>query len=82
MCTGPGSHPGFSPSGYREFGPGVSMIAAPDLAALRRLLDDVEVTRAAATVALRVCRVGPSRQTNVHNPYLVEAALGQERQWT
>ncbi|MBA5846265.1 hypothetical protein HW572_04260 [Gordonia amicalis] len=77
-------HPGIDieASRYHEFGPGVSMIYAPNLPALRRLLDDVEVTRAAATVALRLCRVGPSRQINVHNPYLVEAALGQSRRWT
>lgn len=76
-------HPGIDiePSRYHEFGPGVSMVYAPNLAALRRLLDDVEVTRAAATVALRLCRLGPSRQVNVHNPYLVEAALGQAREW-
>ena len=76
-------HPGIDieASRYHEFGPGVSMIYAPSLAALRRLLDDVEVTRAAATVALRLCRVGPSRQVNVHNPYLIEAALGQGREW-
>lgn len=69
-------------SRHHEFGPGVSMIYAPSLPALRRLLYDVEVTRAAATVALRLCRVGPSRQVNVHNPYLAAAALGQERSWT
>lgn len=58
------------------------MIYAPDLLALRRLLDDVEVTRAAATVALRLCRVGPAMHKDVHNPHLVEAALGVEREWT
>lgn len=65
-------HPGIliESSRYHEFGPGVSMIYAPNLAALRRLLDDVEVTRAASTVALRLCRVGPSMQVNVHNPAL------------
>ncbi len=34
---------------HREFGPGVSFLNAPSLSAMHRLLDDVEVTRAAAT---------------------------------
>ncbi|GAA1876252.1 hypothetical protein GCM10009773_00870 [Williamsia serinedens] len=67
---------------YSELGPGVSHIETDSLPALLRLLDDVEITRAAASVALRVCRVGPSRQRAVHNPYLVEKAIGQSRVWS
>ncbi|WP_287001669.1 MULTISPECIES: GIY-YIG nuclease family protein [Gordonia] len=71
-----------SPADYSEFGPGTATLHADSLDALERLLDDTRITRAAATSALRLCRLGPSTQRAVHNPYLVERALGQSRAWT
>ncbi|WP_454164909.1 hypothetical protein [Gordonia iterans] len=74
-------HPEVSiePATHKEFGPGVSLLHVEGLRAMERLLDDVEVTRAAATVALRLNRIGRSMQRTVHNPFLVAAALGRER---
>lgn len=71
-----------SPADYSEFGPGTITFHADSLDALERLVDDTQVTRAAATSALRLCRLGPSTQRAVHNPYLVERALRQSRAWT
>ncbi|ALG85295.1 hypothetical protein ACH46_13445 [Gordonia phthalatica] len=75
-------HPGIriNYEAHASFGPGVVLLHAPDLDALEDLLDDTRVTRAASTVALRMCRVGPSTQRAVHNPYLVERAMGWERE--
>lgn len=77
-------HPGVltNSEAHASFGPGVLLLHAPDLDALEHLLDDTRVTRAASTVALRMCRVGPSTQRSAHNPYLVDAALGWERDQT
>lgn len=74
-------HPGvkIDSEAHPTFGPGVVLLHAPDLDALEALLDDTRVTRAAATVALRMCRVGPSTQRSAHNPYLVDAAMGWTR---
>ena len=71
-----------SPADYSEFGPGTVTLHADSLDALERLLNDTRITRAAATSALRLCRLGPSTQRTVHNPYLVERALRQSRAWT
>lgn len=71
-----------SPADYSEFGPGTITLHADSLDAIERLLDDTRITRAAATSALRLCRLGPSTQRAVHNPYLVERALEQPRAWT
>lgn len=69
-------------SDYHEFGPGTVTLEANSLDALERLLDDTQITRAASTSALRLCRMGPSMQRAIHNPYLVEQALGLRRDWT
>lgn len=50
----------FEPTMHKEFGPGVSLLHVDGLTAMKRPLDDVEVTRAAATVALRLNRIGKS----------------------
>ncbi|WP_044506680.1 hypothetical protein [Gordonia sp. KTR9] len=69
-------------SDYHEFGPGTVAVEADSLDALERLLDDAQITRAASTSALRLCRMGPSMQRAIHNPYLVEQALELPRAWT
>lgn len=60
---------------YQESGPGQLWLHADTLDALERLLDDVAVTRAAATTALHIMRKGPCMQRKVHCPQLVAAAL-------
>lgn len=60
---------------YEESGPGQSTIFAHSLAQLHRLLDDVAVTRAAATTALNIMRKGPSMHRRSHCPQLVAAAF-------
>lgn len=60
---------------YEESGPGQSTIFAHSLAQLYRLLDDVAVTRAAATTALNIMRKRPSMHQRSHCPQLVAAAL-------
>lgn len=60
---------------YEESGPGQSTIFAHSLAQLHRLLDDVAVTRAAATTALNIMRKGPSMHRRSHCPQLVSAAF-------
>lgn len=60
---------------YEESGPGQTTIFAHSIAQLRRLLDDVAVTRAAATTALNIMRKGPSMHRRSHCPQLVAAAL-------
>ncbi|MGV9824620.1 MULTISPECIES: hypothetical protein [unclassified Gordonia (in: high G+C Gram-positive bacteria)] len=77
-------HPGaaLSPADYSEFGPGTVTVHGESLDALERLLDDTRITRAAATSALRLCRLGPSAQRVAHNPYIVERALAMSRNWS
>lgn len=60
---------------YQESGPGQLFLYAETLGALERLLDDVAVTRAAATTALDIMRKGPCMQRKVHCPQLAGAAL-------
>lgn len=63
------------PAEYEESGPGQSFLYAYSLDDLERLLDDVAVTRAAATTALHIMRKGPCMQRKVHSPQLTEAAF-------
>ncbi|MBC2639087.1 MULTISPECIES: GIY-YIG nuclease family protein [unclassified Rhodococcus (in: high G+C Gram-positive bacteria)] len=60
---------------YQESGPGQSFLYAYSLDDIERLLDDVAVTRAAATTALHIMRKGPCMQRKVHSPQLTEAAF-------
>lgn len=60
---------------YEESGPGQSFLHAYSLDDLEGLLDDVAVTRAAATTALHIMRKGPCMQRKVHSPQLAEAAF-------
>lgn len=60
---------------YEESGPGQTIIFAHSLPQLQRLMDDVAVTRAAATTALNIMRKGPSMHRRSHCPQLVAAAL-------
>lgn len=61
--------------GYQESGPGQLFLHADTLDDLERLLDDVIVTRAAATTALHIMRRGPCMQRKVHCPQLADAAF-------
>ncbi|BDB59785.1 hypothetical protein RDE2_15790 [Rhodococcus sp. RDE2] len=61
--------------GYQESGPGQLFLHADTLDDLERLLDDVIVTRAAATTALHIMRKGPCMQRRVHCPQLADAAF-------
>ncbi|MDI6628660.1 MAG: hypothetical protein QME72_13175 [Rhodococcus sp. (in: high G+C Gram-positive bacteria)] len=63
------------PRTMNQSGPGESTVFAHSLAQLHRLLDDVAVTRAAATTALNIMRKGPSMHRRSHCPRLVAAAL-------
>ncbi|MFD6881470.1 hypothetical protein [Rhodococcus sp. NPDC060084] len=60
---------------YQESGPGQLFLYADTLDALERLVDDVAVTRAAATTALHIMRKGPCMQRRVHCPQLADAAF-------
>ncbi|PBC36310.1 hypothetical protein CJ179_45535 [Rhodococcus sp. ACS1] len=60
---------------YQESGPGQSFLHAYSLDDLERLLDDVAVTRAAATTALHIMRKRPCMHRKVHSPQLTEAAF-------
>ncbi|MFE2124182.1 GIY-YIG nuclease family protein [Rhodococcus aetherivorans] len=70
-------HPttGWSDVEYQESGPGQLFLYADTLDALERLLDDVAVTRAAATTALHIMRKGTSMHRKVHCPQLAGAAF-------
>lgn len=65
----------WSPAVYEESGPGQLVLRVDTLDALERLLDDVAVTRAAATTALNIMRKGPCMQRKVHCPQLVGGAF-------
>ncbi|NMM91060.1 hypothetical protein B2J88_43265 [Rhodococcus sp. SRB_17] len=65
----------WSPAVYEESGPGQLLLRVDTLDALERLLDDVAVTRAAATTALNIMRKGPCMQRKVHCPQLVGGAF-------
>ena len=67
---------------YQESGPGQLFLYADTLDALERLLDDVAVTRAAATTALHNMRKGPCMQRKVHCPQLAGAAFDAGRAGT
>ncbi|MDV6267759.1 GIY-YIG nuclease family protein [Rhodococcus globerulus] len=64
-----------SPAVYEESGPGQLLLCVDTLDALERLLDDVAVTRAAATTALNIMRKGPCMQRKVHCPQLAGGAF-------
>ncbi|MDF3312572.1 GIY-YIG nuclease family protein [Rhodococcus sp. T2V] len=64
-----------APAEYEESGPGQSFLYAYSLDDLERLLDDVAVTRAAATTALHIMRKRPCMQRKVHSPQLTAAAF-------
>lgn len=64
-----------SPAVYEESGPGQLLLRVDTLDALERLLDDVAVTRAAATTALNIMRKGPCMQRKVHCPQLAGGAF-------
>ncbi len=68
-----------SEADYRDAGPRNLRLWASDSASLRRLLDDTEVTRAAAEAALDLMRVRAAPRTRIqtHNPVLAGEALGR-----
>lgn len=77
MCSFFRRHPTarLSVAEYEESGPGQLFLHVDALDALERLLDDVAVTRAAATTALHIMRKGPCMQRKVHCPQLARAAF-------
>lgn len=64
-----------SDAAYEESGPGQLLLRVDTLDALELLLDDVAVTRAAATTALHIMRKGPCMQRKVHCPQLAGGAF-------